>query len=399
MQESPYLATVFISLGSLLIAGLAAQWIGKKTAIPRVTLLITLGIAVGPSGFDLVSDLAQETFPWISHIALAMVGFLLGGKLHLRWLKAQGAAVISASIWVTVATWLAVSLAVALIFNNWPLALLLGAAATATDPAATRDVIEESNQSTPFTEKLLGIVALDDVWGLLIFSLSAALAVFLLDAHLTVALTSLWELGGAILLGIAIGLPIGWLTGRSSEGEPLLIEALGAVVLCAGLAQWLEVSYLLACITMGMTITNTAKHHNRPFHAIHQIEWPFMMLFFILAGASLDFSHLATTGWLGVTYVISRILGRLMGGWICCRSASSRPSSLQGILLGSALLPQAGVAIGIALIASQAFPQFAEALLTTAIAGTVVFELLGPPITRLCIAHANTSPTDESQQR
>ena len=378
--ETQDLAISFTTLGGLMIVGLAAQWLGQKTSIPRVSLLIGLGILAGPSGADLVSRVAQQTFPWISHITLAWVGFLLGGKLHLRFLRRQGRSILSSSLWITLVTWVCVTLACGWLTGDWPLALLFGAVATATDPAATQDVIHESGKENVFTDRLLGIVSLDDVWGLLIFSLSVSLAGFMLATGPGAALIGLWELFGALLLGVVLGLPVAWLTARSSDGEPLLIEALGAVLLCAGLAETFAVSYLLSCIVMGAVVTNAARHHNRPFHAIEQIEWPFMMLFFILAGASLDIGAVAQLGALGAAYIAARILGRLLGGIICSRR--QHWPLAEGAALGGALLPQAGVAIGIALIGSQAFPAYADQLLTTAIAGTVIFELIGPPLTR-----------------
>lgn len=374
------LAAIFASLGGLMIAGLAAQWLGSRTAIPRVTLLICLGVAVGPSGLDFVTCVARDTFPWITHITLAMVGFLLGGKLHIKLMRRQGQAIFTSSVWVTLTTWAIVTVACALVSGNWVLGLMLGSIATATDPAATHDVIRESGIDNDFTDRLIGIVSLDDIWGLLVFCISVAMAGFLFESNLDVAIQGLWELFGAIVLGVALGMPVAWLTGRFSKGEPVLIEALGAVLLCAGLASMLHVSYLLACIVMGATVTNMAKHHKRPFHAIEQIEWPFMMLFFILAGASLDLAAVLHLGWLGVAYVLARIVGRGAGGLVC--SARQGWSAREGLWLGEALLPQAGVAIGIALIASQAFPALAEPLLATALAGTIIFEILGPALTR-----------------
>jgi NhaP-type Na+/H+ or K+/H+ antiporter len=157
------LAITLMTLGGLLIAGIAAQWLGQKTAIPRVTLLIGLGLAVGPTGADIISKVAQQTFPWISHVTLAMVGFLLGGKLHVKFLRSQGRAIFSSSLWITLFTWAAVSLACGWLAGNWPLALIFGAIATATDPAATHDIIQESGIQNEFTDRLLGIVSLDDV--------------------------------------------------------------------------------------------------------------------------------------------------------------------------------------------------------------------------------------------
>ena len=154
--ETQDLALSFTTLGGLMIVGLAAQWLGQKTAIPRVSLLIGLGILVGPTGADLVSEVAQKTFPWISHITLALVGFLLGGKLHIRFLRRQGQAILSSSLWITLVTWVCVTLACGWLTGDWPLALLFGAIATATDPAATQDVIHESGKENIFTDRLLG---------------------------------------------------------------------------------------------------------------------------------------------------------------------------------------------------------------------------------------------------
>ena len=379
-QNGNLVATIFIAFGGLFIAGLAVQWLGQRTALPRVSLLICLGVIVGPTGFDLVSDIAKQTFPWISHLTLAMVGFLLGGKLHRKLLRAQGRIILSLSLWISLITWLVVTLVVGLLSQSWGLAILLGAIATATDPAATYDVIDETKQQSSFADALTGIVALDDIWGLIIFSLSLIGAGFLLDSSVHGAAHGLWELFGSLALGIGIGMPVAFLSGRLSDGEPLLIEALGAVLLCSGLAEIVGVSHLLACMTMGVVVTNLSRHHNRPFHAIQKIEWPFMLLFFVLAGASLELNGWATLGIVGTGYIGARVLGRLAGGWIC--SVRQRWPNRRGIDLGLALLPQAGVAIGIALAASQLFPQFAKTLLTTAIVATVIFELIGPYLAR-----------------
>ncbi|GAA5316384.1 MAG: hypothetical protein AseanaTS_15880 [Candidatus Pelagadaptatus aseana] len=183
---------------------------------------------------------------------------------------------------------------------------------------------------------------------------------------------------GGVGLGLALGLPIGYITGRTPGGEPMLVEALGAVLLCAGMALWLDVSYLLACITMGITVANTARHHKRPFHAIDHIEWPFMLLFFILAGASLSLPQLQNLGAIGLLYIGTRIGGRALGGAIAMKRIDK--SAGEGVELGMSLLPQAGIAIGTALIASQLYPELTDILLPTALGATVIFELLGPPI-------------------
>jgi NhaP-type Na+/H+ or K+/H+ antiporter len=378
-MQTDLIAIHLASLGSMLLLGLSAQWLAHKLNLPRVTLLILLGIAIGPSGLDLVSEVATAEFEWISTVALAMVGFLLGGKLTRKFIAKQGRIVLNHSIIITLATWLTVALAMGLLLDQWALGLLLGAIATATDPAAVHDVINEHKNGNDYNKQLLGIVALDDIWGLMVFGLSLVIAGQLLPDNGTDGTWHVaYELLGGVGLGLALGLIIGYITGRTPGGEPILIEALGAVLLCAGIALWLDVSYLLACITMGITVTNTARHHKRPFHAIDHIEWPFMMLFFILAGASLSLPQLQNLGAIGLLYIGTRIGGRALGGAIAMKHIGK--SAGEGVELGMSLLPQAGIAIGTALIASQLYPQLTDILLPTALGATVIFELLGPPI-------------------
>jgi len=177
--------------------------------------------------------------------------------------------------------------------------------------------------------------------------------------------------------------PAAFLTGRLKPGEPIMLEALGLVFLCSGLAQWLDVSFLLAAIVMGSTIANLARHHDRPFHAIENIEWPFLLLFFALAGAQLQFDALWSLGVIGLVYVISRILGKWLGAflgtWIAKYPTATRR------WMGLSLLPQAGAAIGMALVAANHLPEYQQPLLQVIIATTIIFEIIGPILTEIAL--------------
>ncbi len=367
----------FLMLAAFFLIGLGVHLLCLKTALPRVTLLILAGILMGPSALDVFPEARQVWFPMISDIALTMLGFLIGGSMNSRLFREQGKEILVLSLGVAAGTFTVVFAGLLALGEGLALALLLAAIATATDPAATADVvIEEGSDHSRFGRRLLGIVAVDDAWGLIIFSLCMVLATGLgsgaADASL---LASLWEIGGAVALGFGIGLPMAFLTGRIQKGEPILVEALGLVFLCAGLAMTLQVSYLLAAVVMGATVTNLAKHHNRPFRAIEGIEWPFLLLFFILAGASLDTSALLAGGVVGFAYFCLRTVGKVIGGYLT-GAALGKPA--EGARTGFAMLPQAGVAVAMALTASAALPDSSDLLLTIVLASTVVFELLGP---------------------
>ncbi len=199
------------------------------------------------------------------------------------------------------------------------------------------------------------------------------------------------ELGGSLLLGCVVGLPAAQLTGRLSDGEPLQIEALSLVFLTSGLALWLELSYLISGMTVGLIIVNTAKHHTRAFHEIEHIQRPFMILFFILAGATLDMDTLWQIGWIGLALVVLRILARVVGGWI--GAALSGAPRAERPFYGAALLPQAGVAIGMALVAGETFPEWSETIIALAVGTTVAFEVIGPMATLWSVRRVAAQPS------
>lgn len=376
---------LFLALGGLLLIGLLADQIGRRAHIPRVTLLILFGFAAGPSGFDVLPDAFRAWYDFLATVALTMVAFLLGGKLASATSKKNGKAIFIVSLAVVSMTVLVVSAGLLLVGTSVIMALLLAGIATATAPAATQDVVRQAAAQGPFTDTLLGIVAIDDAWGLIIFSVMLVVAKAIVgDGSFSILSNSLWEIGGAVGIGIAVGLPAAALTGRLQDGEPIQAEALGIVFLCAGLAIWLEVSFLLASMIAGATVANLAEHHNRPFHEIEHIEWPFMILFFVLAGASFQYASLQLIGIVGLAYIVLRTVSRIAGGWVGGKLAGM--PRLHQKWIGAALIPQAGVALGMALIAGNYLPHIKDTLLTTVIGTTVVFEIAGPIVTQIALS-------------
>lgn len=382
------MSILLITLGMLFLLGLAADQVGSVTRLPRVTMLLILGLFVGQSGMQLLPADLVEWFDILSIVALTMVAFLLGSSLTTENLARHGRAILIISLAVASTTIVIVSLGLVMAGVHTGLSLILAAIATATAPAAMSDVIRQSGVTNGFTETLKGIVAIDDAWGLIGFSVILVLAGHN-DGWADVASGAIWDLGGAIALGLFIGIPAAFLTGRIRPGEPLQAEAMGLVFLTAGFALWLEVSFLIAGMTAGTVIANLARHHERAFHEIEHIQWPFMILFFLLAGASLEIEALLAVGWIGALYMGLRVLARFIGGqagaWL-----ASVPGP-EGRLYGPALLPQAGVAVGMALVAGDALPQWSDKIMALTIASTVLFELIGPSATLAAIRRATAT--------
>ncbi len=379
-------SAILLTLGGFLLAGLALDALGRRTRLPRVTLLVLFGIIVGPSSLNVIPLAVAEWYPLVAKIALVIVAFLLGGRLTRSVIQQEGRRILGVSVGAVLLTAATVGFGLWMAGFDPLICLVFAGISTATAPAATEDVVRSSGFKGQFTTTLRGAVAIDDAWALIVFSLMLAAAHTLNGSNAAASFShvAVVEIGGAILIGVGIGLPAAYLTGRLKPGEPSLTEALGIVFLSGGLALGFDASYLLATMICGAVIANLALHHTRPFHEIESIEWPFMILFFILAGASLEIEALASISLVGLAYVLLRIFGRIVGGWLGGKIAGM--NRVESFWIGFALMPQAGVAMGMALVAAGAFPDRANEILAIAIGTTIIFELIGPIFTQIAIA-------------
>lgn len=387
--SSNTIAQSLLLIGALLALGLFAEYLGRRSRLPRVSILIMLGMAVGPVGLDLLPALGNNWFDYLSTLALTMIGFLLGAKLDRETIAQHGAQALWLALGITVVTFLVVGTGFYWLGVGLPVALVLAGVSLATDPLATTDVIAESGRDTLLSRMLTALVALDDVWGLILFS--AVLSGVNLVVNGSLEMHFVWEglreMLGGIALGVVLGVPMAYVSGRIQAGEPTLIEALAMVFLCAGLGLALEVSYLLAAITMGGVVGRLASHHTSAFHEIDHIEWPVLIVFLILVGASFDPETLPQVWHLVLAYMLLRSLGRMMGAALLARGLGF--TLRQRSELGLCLLPQAGVALGAALYACQLFPELSETIIAVTVLATVLFEIIGPLITRQLLSRAS----------
>ena len=392
----PYV--ILITFGGLFIVGLAADLIGRHTSLPRVTLLIMTGVLIGPSVLDWLPDFTQLWFPILTDIALAMIGFLLGQNLTKNKLSSMGKPIIGISLSVMLMTALFMFIGLISLGAPLELALILAAIAPATAPAPVVDVTQQMNAKGPFTDTLLGIVAVDDAWGMLLFSILlvvASIAAGNGDAMQTFY-AGVWEISGALLLGLVIGFPMAYLTSHIYPGKSSQAEVLGLVLLCAGLAEWLQVSYILSAMMMGTIVANFTRHHrHRAFEEIETLEWPLLILFFLLAGASLQLNALFEVSLLGLGYILFRIAGRVAGSYLGAKWAKC--SGQQYHLMGLAMLPHAGIPIGMALLAIHHFPEYQSTILAVILGSTIIFELIGPSLTRIMLIRSGE--THENSNR
>ena len=375
--------SAMLVLGLFLSVSILADVVASRTSIPRISLFVLVGVC-----YALVRQLLLEhTDPRplgelresLISLALVMVAFLLGGELTTDRLRRTGMLILSLSFCVVASSVAVLFLGLTLLGYSVVIALSLAAVSVATDPAAVSEVVSDPGDESLSTRVILGIVAIDDAWGIVVFGLCMAVLSWVnAGSGLGSILHAGWELGGAVALGGALGLPAAWLTGRLQPGKPTQAEALALMLLISGLSSLLGVSELLAAMVTGFLIVNLSTHHERSFKEIEQIEWPFLVFFFILAGASIDLDYMGQNAWLLVAaYILLRVAGRFLGGYVgallVSRGGKSVPRST-----GLSLLPQAGVAMGMALLVAERFPKEGHFIMATVVISTIVFELFGP---------------------
>ncbi|MFH1414575.1 MAG: cation:proton antiporter [Elusimicrobiota bacterium] len=268
-----------------------------------------------------------------------------------------------------------------------------GAIATATAPAAVVMVVREYKAKGKFTNTLLGVVAFDDGLELMFFAIILAVARSMVGvkgsviSHVfTGVMHGLVEIAGAVIVGVVFGWLLSVLSKYVKSSSELLIYILGFILLNAGLSLFLGVSLLLSNMTMAGVLVNIDKTCFRFFDSIGSIDSPLYLLFFVLAGANLELNLLGSIGMVGIIYILARMLGKVLGSYISARLISAPGNVCK--YLGIALAPQAGVALGMAMVLKNVFPNEGSYIVSTIIATTVVYEILGPPMTKYALKAA-----------
>jgi Kef-type K+ transport system membrane component KefB len=381
-------ALTFTTLGALLLAALAGDWLGRHTPLPRVSVLLLLGVVAGPAVLDLLPEARAQWETIATDLALAMVGFVLGRDFDRDRVRALGVQVFVVAAVGAVVAAAVVAAGLVLVGVEVQVALALGGIASATAPAATLVVVRDLRAEGPVTRALTAIVAIDDAIAIAVFTVLLAVGTALGGglAPADLALDAVADIGGAVLLGVVLGLPAALLTRRLRDGEPTLLESSAIVLLIVGLATWLDVSLVLAAVTVGVVVTNIDRGDLRPFRAVERVEWPFLAVFFLLGGAALEWEALREEAALIGTYVALRTAGKLVGAVAGATAARTSPTVRRW--LGATLLPQAGVGLGLALQVREQLPEVAQTVVPVVVVSTVVFELLGPLGTRLGLQRA-----------
>ena len=268
--------------------------------------------------------------------------------------------------------------------------LLLGAIASATAPAATLMVIRQYKAKGPVTDTLLPVVAIDDAIAIMVFGIALAItkslrmteSVSLISTLVGPVIEIVGSIGFGVLLGIVLKLFIDWF---KESGNRLAIS-IAMVMFCIGVSKITLLSSLLTCMAMSATYVNISKVSHKVFDQVEKITPPLFMLFFFLSGAGLDMSLLSSVGLAGMIYIVSRVAGKVFGAGMGAHISNAQPVVKK--YLGFNLIPQAGVAIGLANIVYPILPEYGVQIRTVILCATIIYELIGPVTTKLALTKA-----------
>lgn len=384
--------TIF-GLGFILLAGLFSARLINKVKFPAVTAYLLLGILIGPTLLKLIPGGILDASGLISNIVLGIIAFNIGQNFSRENFRRIGKSVVWISVLEACGAWLLVTLVFMLILRQpFYISLLFGAIASATAPAATVMVIREYRAKGNFTDTLLGVVAIDDAWCLIIFAVSLAISQAIFNHMLAtsfllrVFLNSILSIFGAFILGGVIAVLLSLLSRFIRTQAELLTFTLGFILLSIGISRQLNLSVLLANMFLGAILVNINQTSFKFFDSLKMVDSSLFLLFFVLAGANLDIWIMPNLGLIGIAYLVFRVIGKISGASLGARISGASESIKK--YLGLGLIPQAGVALGCALIAKHDFPAFGGMIFTTIVATTVIYELIGPLCTRRALQKA-----------
>lgn len=384
-------------LAIMLFAGLLFGRLLKLLKLPNVTGYLIAGLVLGPFVTKILSAEQVESLSVISNMALAFIAFTVGLSFKRSYFKRVGMTpVVIALLEALVAVFLVQGALIAAGFDV-AFSIVLGAIAAATAPAATIMVIKQYGAKGPVTDTLMAVVAIDDAVALVAFGFAVSIAGVISgngggNIFLSI-LQPLWQVFLSLLIGAVMGvlfkIPLRFF---KKSGNRLII-IIGFVFMTSALATLCGVSELLACMALGSVFCNISTESDSINDLCDFFTPPLFELFFVVSGAGLDVSVLPQIGVMGAIYVVVRCVGKYLGAFIGAKIMKAPDAVAKYI--GPTLIPQAGVAIGLTIVAQSVVPHYAAQIRAVILCGTLIYELVGPAITKITLKKAGEIQSSE----
>lgn len=386
---------VLLSLSAILLAGFLLTRITKLAKLPNVTGYIVAGVLIGPYALNLIPHEIVTGMGFVSDIALAFIAFGVGKFFKKEAFQETGIGVIVITLLESLLAGIVVTLTMHYIFHlSWSFCLLLGAIATATAPASTMVTIRQYHARGNFVNILLQVVALDDAVCLIAFSIASAFVNANSGTHLSsseIILPIAYNIG-ALAIGFISGAILSKLMSPKRSEDNRLILTISLLLGIAGLCAAVDISPLLSCMLFGTTYINMTKDKEL-YKQVDRFTPPILSIFFVVSGMSLDISSFGTLGIIGAAYFMIRIAGKYLGAYLGCAMAKTTKEVKN--YLGLALIPQAGVAIGLAFLGKRILPDdMGSMLLTIILSSSILYELIGPACAKIALFRSGAIKKD-----
>jgi Kef-type K+ transport system membrane component KefB len=382
--------TLFFIVGVVIVFALSVARLASKARFPSVTGYLLAGIAIGPSVLGWISSSQLESLRFIETLTLGFIAFQIGKEFQWDNLRRVGPGIALVTIVQGVAAAGFVIVGLIMLGQPMSVSMILGGIATATAPAATALVIKEYNADGPLTRTLLQVVALDDALGIMVFGFLLPVAQALVTGvsvdPRSALLVPCLEILATLILGGVLGSCLAVVVNKIGRPFDSRIWAIGAILIGTGLAEMFGWSPLLLNMIVGAAFVNSTEIAGQVAEEVDESISPLYVPFFALSGAALNLGMLRYLGILGIVYLVSRSAGKVIGAWAGARMASF-PKTVQDYP-GIALLPQAGVSIGMVAMVRRSLPELADTVATVILGSVVVYEIIGPLLARVAIFKA-----------
>lgn len=374
--------SMFIQCSIIFITGLIFSKLAKMVKLPAVTGYLVGGLLLGPFVLNFVTVDSVDTLAIFSDIALAFIAFNIGSEFKISYFKKVGMAPIVIACFESLFAVLFVLIVLLLTKHELRFSLMLSAIAAATAPAATIMVIKQYKANGPVTKTLLSVVAIDDATALILFGFALAITNSLSNGSgnlLMMLLSPIIEVVVSVIIGTIMGLILSYAIRfyKDDLRVPLIIATL---LLTLGISAIFDASSLLVCMVLGAIFCNLSNEADKTMNIIDGITPSLFMMFFVLSGAELNVYILPSIGLVGIIYVIFRIVGKYAGAYVGAKLSKASENVCRYI--GPCLIPQAGVAIGLSLVAQSMVPEFGSTIRAVILCGTLIYELIGPFVTK-----------------
>lgn len=382
---------VLFYISIAMLAGLLMTRITKRLRLPNVTAYLIAGVLIGPCVFNLVGSETLGTLSVITQCALGFIAFSIGDEFKISTLKEIGKAALIITVFESLFAVIAVMCVTLLLGFDPVICLMLGALAASTAPAATLLVVRQYKAEGPLTRMLLPVVAADDATGLIAYSIFVSIALSLVNGEslnaMNTVLLPLLHIVEALLIGAVLGFLLALSHRFFRSHTNRMSFAIAFIMLGVGIADRLGLSNLLLCMALGAVYANLSEDAERVLKVLDDWTYPLFMLFFVISGAQLNLNTLPHVGVLGLVYILVRFGGKFLGAWL--GGTITRQPAVVKDNLGWALMPQAGVAIGLAtMLLSELPPLYAQQIQTVILSATLVYEIVGPIATKSALKRA-----------